>query len=274
MSNVSSKQYVPMVTEPTTLNHSPVPVNKPLPVSHSADSVSQFLRDSSPAQKENNVTLNKESLEKLFAMFEFALKAMRSMLAGMGVLPRLPSELQAQPHVMPGPDPKAVADAGVKPRTAPHMQTGTQVKPGPQVKVMPNGPAPLALAPDGKHVAKPAMASTTDAAQNTKLPSEIKVTVQVQGCHCPHTGEEVAPQPGLNPRSDAQALSPALIVSDAGTQPSSPPASTTVLPKAGSRTTPDPTFPAPEERIVSPSGPSRGRSAERSAPNPSLRQRF
>ncbi|WP_411379129.1 hypothetical protein [Pseudomonas sp. MPB26] len=278
MSNVSTKQFVPMNTEHAPLTHSPAQVNKPLDVSSSTGSVRKFLNDSSPAQKENNVTVNKEALEKLFVIFEFALKVMRSMLAGMGVLPKLPDELQAQPHVTSGPDsrivadagakpgtapqmdagtqvksgpdpkgvadagvkpetapqmdagtqvksgpdPKGVADAGVKPGTAPQMDAGTQVKSGPAVKVVPHGPTQVTLASDGKHVTKPATASTTDSAQNNKLSSEINVTVQVQGCHCPHTGEKVALQPGLNPRSDAQALSPALIAPKADSQPASP----------------------------------------------------
>lgn len=98
MSNVSTKPFVPMNTEYPHLNQPSVQVNKPLELSPSADNVSKFLKDSSPAPKENNLTINKESLEKLFAMFEFAIKAMRSMLAGMGCCPRCPVNWMLSPN--------------------------------------------------------------------------------------------------------------------------------------------------------------------------------
>ena len=284
MSNVSTKSFVPMNAEYAHLSQSSVQVNKPLELSPAADNVSKFLKDSSPAPKENNLTVNKESLEKLFAMFEFAVKAMRSMLAGMGVLPKMPGELDAQSQLKPGPDPKVVADTNGKPKMEPQTDARTPVKPGsdpkviadtsvkpkmepqtdartpvkpssdpkviadksikpemepqvdartpvkpgpdlkvvadtnvkpgiepladaktpvkpgPDVKVKPDGQTQMTMTPDGKLAAKPTMTSVTDTAQNNKLSSEINVTVQVQGCHCPHTGEKIAPQPVLTPK--------------------------------------------------------------------------
>lgn len=228
MSNVSAKQLVPMSTEYAHLNQPAVQVNKPLEVSPSADSVSKFLKDSNPAQKESNVTVNKESLEKLFAMFEFALKAMRSLLAGMGVMPRLPGELQAQAPVKPGPDPRVVADAGVKPRIEPQMDAGTQVTPGLEAKVLPEGHTQNALIPDGRFGTKPATISLAETAQNKTLPSDINVTVQVQNCHCPHTGEKVAPPPGFIPRVNAQPSLPAVVAAKVDKHPAP---ESTVIPK-------------------------------------------
>lgn len=284
MSNVSTKPFVPMNAEYAHLSQPSVQVNKPLELSPAADNVSKFLKDSSPAPKENNLTVNKESLEKLFAMFEFAVKAMRSMLAGMGVLPKMPGELDAQSQLKPGPDPKVVADTNgkpkiepqtdartpvkpgsdpkviadtsvkpkmepqvdartpvkpgpdlkvvadtnVKPGNEPLADVKTPVKPGPDVKVKPDGQTQMTMTPDGKLAAKPTMTSVTDTAQNNKLSSEINVTVQVQGCHCPHTGEKIAPQPVLTPKVDVQPALPALVTPKVDAQPQSP---TVVNPK-------------------------------------------
>ncbi|WP_339471297.1 hypothetical protein [Pseudomonas sp. EL_65y_Pfl1_R83] len=278
MSNVSTKPFMSMSTEYARLNQASVQVDKPLELSSAADNVSKFLKDSSPGPKENNLTVDKESLEKLFAMFEFAVKAMRSMLAGMGVLPKMPGELDAQSQlkpgpdpkvvadtngktkiepktdaktqvklssdpkviadtsvkpkiepqtdartqVKPGPDPKVVADTNVKPGIEPLAQAKTPAKPGPDLKVKPDGHTQVNLTPDGKLATKPAMTSLTDTAQNNKLSSEINVIVQVQGCHCPHTGEKIAPQPALTPKVDMQPAPPALVTPKVDAQPQSP----------------------------------------------------
>nr|WP_314568292.1 hypothetical protein [uncultured Pseudomonas sp.] len=291
MSNVSMKPFVPMNTEHAQLNQPSVQVNKPLELSSVADNVSKFLKDSGTAPKENNLTVNKESLEKLFAMFEFAVKAMRSMLAGMGVLPKMPGELDAQSQmkpgldpkvvadtngrpkiepqtdartqmkpsvdpkviadtsvapkvepqtdartqVKPGPDPKVVADTNVKPGIEPLVDAKTPVKPGPDLKVKPDGHTQGTMTPDGKLATQPAITSLTDTAQNNKLSSEINVTVQVQGCHCPHTGEKIAPQPALVPKVDVQPALPALVTPKVDAQPASP---TVVNPKVDKQPSP------------------------------------
>lgn len=100
MSNVATKQFTPMNTHYAQLNPPSVQADKSLERSPSMDSINKFLRDGSPAPKENSVLMNKESLVKLFAMFEFLVMAMRSMLAGMGVLPKLPGDLDAQSQVI------------------------------------------------------------------------------------------------------------------------------------------------------------------------------
>lgn len=222
MSNVSTKPFVPMNAEYAQLNQPSVTMNKPLELSPAADNVSKFLKDSSPAPKENNLTLIKESLEKLFAMLEFMVKAMRSMLAGMGVLPKMPGELDAQSPLTPGPDPKVVADTNGNPKIESQTDAKTPVKPGRDVKVKPDGQTQVTLTPDGKLATKPALTSLTDPAQNNKLSSDIHVTVQVQSCHCPHTGEKIAPQPALTPKVEVQPSPPALVTPKVDAQPLSP----------------------------------------------------
>ncbi|MCF5318093.1 hypothetical protein [Pseudomonas simiae] len=138
MSNVSAKQFMPTNTHYPQLNQTSVHADKSLELSPSMDSMNKFLKDSSPTPKENNVPMNKESLEKLFAMFEFAVKAMRSMLAGMGVLPRLPSDLDAQPSVKPGTDGKNVPDMKAEHKVAPGVDTKKTVLPGTDTKNVPD----------------------------------------------------------------------------------------------------------------------------------------
>ena len=284
MSNVSTKQFVPMNTDYAQLNQSAVPMNNPRELTSSTDSANKFLKDSHPAPKENNVSVNKESLEKLFAMFEFAVKAMRSMLAGMGGLPKLPGELDAQPPLKPGADSKVVADTGVSDKGTPETDAKTKTKPGPDAKVTTNTSVPSKLVPEADTKAKtkpeqdskattqtsvppklvtegdakaktkpeqdskattqtsvlpklvtegdakantkpgqdskaatttsvpltllpsskPELSPLTRVEQNNKQSSEINLTVQVQGCHCPHTGEKVAPQPLVTTNVDKQ----------------------------------------------------------------------
>ena len=95
----------------------------------------KFLQGVNPASQDSHVPMNKESLEKLFAMFEFAVKAMRSMLAGMGVLPKLPGEADAQPQVKPGPDAKVVADTAAQSKRAPAADIKPKVMPAADNKV-------------------------------------------------------------------------------------------------------------------------------------------
>lgn len=168
MSNVSTKQFVPMNTDYAQLNQSSVPMNKPLELTSSTDSANKFLKDSNPAPKENNVSVNKESLEKLFAMFEFAVKAMRSMLAGMGVLPKLPGELDAQPPLKPGADSKVVADTGVSDKGTPETDAKTKTKPGPDAKVTTNTNTSV----------PPKLVTEGDTKANTKPEQDSKATTQ------------------------------------------------------------------------------------------------
>ncbi len=182
MSNVSSSQIVPMNTGYSQLDQFAVRANTPSELSVSIDSTNKLLKDSTLAPKENNITVNKESLEKLFAMFEFAVKAMRSMLAGMGVLPKLPGDLGVQLEVKPGPEAKVAPDAGVQPKVTPKVKA--QVKPdldgkvavdaGVQPKVTPEAEVKTQVKPglDGK--------VAVDARVQPKVTLEAEVRVPVK----------------------------------------------------------------------------------------------
>ena len=262
MSNVSNKQCLPMNTHYAQLNQPSVQADKSVELSPSMDSMKKFLKDSGPAPKENSVPMNKESLEKLFTMFEFVVKAMRSMLAGMGMLPRQPGELDAQPQVkpgldtkptvLPGTDAKVVPDAKAEQKVAPEADTKTLVKPGPEVKVMPDGRTQMTTSHDGKLDAQPARPSLIPEDYKNKPSSDVNVTVQVQNCHCPHTGEKVTPQPPLMPGLE--------------TNPSPQPP---VTPH-----TPDLTCPTPDDWVDDFSCNSQTHFDNHPANRPSLRSRF
>ncbi|MCF5170602.1 hypothetical protein [Pseudomonas canadensis] len=318
MSNVSNKQFLPMNTHYAQLNQPSVQADKSLELSASMDSMNKFLKDSGPAPKENSVPMNKESLEKLFTMFEFMVKAMRSMLAGMGVLPRQPGELDAQPQVKPGldtkttvlpgtdakvvPDAKAeqkvapgadtkttvlpstdakvVPDAKAEHKVAPEADTKTLVKPGSEVKVMPDGRTQMTTSPDGKLDAQPARPSLIPEDYKNKLSSDVNVTVQVQNCHCPHTGEKVTPQPPVTPGLDTKPspqppLMPALDKQPSPQLPVSPGLDTNPSPQPPvTPSIPDLTCPAPDDLVDDFSCHSQTRFDNHRANRPSLRSRF
>ncbi|KGE67726.1 hypothetical protein [Pseudomonas fluorescens] len=268
MSNVSTQKFVPMNTGYTQLNQPSVQMDKAPGLSPSMDSVSKFLKDTNPASKDTHVPMNKESLEKLFAMFEFAVKAMRSMLAGMGVLPKLPGEADAQPQVKPGPDAKVVADTAAQSKVAPAADTKPKVMPGADTKVAmdtgvqpkvtpqadarakvepkldthvtPDRPAQVTITPDGKPNAKQVTTTLTDVGQQNKLSSDINVIVQVQNCHCPHTDEKTPPQPRhaqpvIAPKVDVQPTPPLVVTPTVETKPAPQPA---VTPKVDAQPAP------------------------------------
>ena len=308
MSNVSNKQFAPMNTHYAQLNQSSMQTDKSIEFPQSLDSVSKFLKDSSPAPKENSVPMNKESLEKLFAMFEFAVKAMRSMLAGMGVFPKLPGGLDAQSQVKPGSDVKIVpyakteqkvapgmdtkttvlpgTDAKIVPETkaehkvAPEADTRAQVTPGPEVKVTSDGRTQMTTAHDGKHDVRPARLSLSPVDYKNKLSPDINVTVQVQNCHCPHTGEKVAPQPPVTPGLDKQPspqppVTPALDKQPSPQQPMTPALDKQPSPQPPvTPPTPDVTSPAPDDLVDDFSSHSQTRFDNHRANRPSLRSRF
>lgn len=290
MSNVSNKQFLPMNTHYAQLNQPSVQADKSLELSASMDSMNKFLKDSGPAPKENSVPMNKESLEKLFTMFEFMVKAMRSMLAGMGVLPRQPGELDAQPQVkpgldtkttvLPGTDAKVVPDAKAEHKVAPEADTKTLVKPGSEVKVMPDGRTQMTTSPDGKLDAQPARPSLIPEDYKSKLSSDVNVTVQVQNCHCPHTGEKVTPQPPVTPGLDTKPspqppLMPALDKQPSPQLPVSPGLDTNPSPQPPvTPSIPDLTCPAPDDLVDDFSCHSQTRFDNHRANRPSLRSRF
>lgn len=273
MSNVSNKQFMPMNTNYARLNQPSVQADKSLELSPSMDGMNKLFKDRSPAPKENSVPMNKESLEKLFAMFEFAVMAMRSMLAGMGVLPRLPGELDAQSQAKPGLDGKsaldgkATVDAGEQTEGTLEADAKVAVKPGSEVKVMlDKKPAQLTISPDGKLTSTHSTTSPNELAQRNRLAPDINVTVQVQNCHRPHTDEKVAPQPPVTPALDKQPspqspVTPALDTTPSPQPPVTPP-------------TLDLTSPAPDDLVDDFSGHSQTRFDNHRANRPSLRPRF
>lgn len=249
MPNVSSQQFMPRNTDYAQLGQSSVLVKKSLEwsPSPSADPLNKSLKDGRPASKENTVSVNQESLEKLFALFEFAVKAMRSLIAGMGRLSPLAGELDAQHQVTPGPDAKVVANADAQPQVMPGVDNKPQVRPGAQMNVMPDGNAQVTHAPGGK--------------LNTKLTPDVNVTVQVQHCHCPHTDEGVAPQ-----------RQPALKV-DTHPSPQPPVTPATLDPQPGTQTSADLAHSAPHDPDDF-NRHSQGLSGNARAARPSLRSRF
>lgn len=270
MTNVSNKQFMPMNKPYAQLDRSSVQADKPLELAPPVDSVNKFLKDGSPAPKENSVLMNKESLEKLFAMFEFVVKAMRSMLAGMGVFAKLPGELDAQPQVRPGVDGKsgldgkATVDAGEKTKGTLEAEAKVAVKPGSEVIAMQDKkPAQLTISPDGKLNSTYSTTSPNDLAQRNRLSS---VTVQVQNCHCPHTDEKVAPQPSVTPALDKQPSRQSPVTPGLDTTPSPQPP---VTPP-----NPDLTSPAPDDLVDDFSGHSQTRFDNHRANRPSPRSRF
>ncbi|UII69765.1 hypothetical protein LVW35_19070 [Pseudomonas sp. HN11] len=264
MSNVSTNQFPSMNMNYANLNPATVPVNTPGESSPSTESINKFLKDSAPAQKENLVTVSKESLEKLFAIFEFAVKAMRSILLGMGVFPKSSSELDTQPHINPNAEGKVVKDAvtqqvkpaksdvassqdgkvdvdvGGQPKTELQTDSKAQQKVGPQVKILSDERTQVTVAPDGKLNAQQSTTSLNDVAQQNKVSSDINVTVHVQGCHCPHTDERTTPQPSVTPKVDMQPLPRPSVTPKDDTQPLPQPS---VTPKVETQTTPQPQVP-------------------------------
>lgn len=181
MSNVSTQKFIPMNTGYAQLNQSSVQTNKTPELSPSMDSVNKFLKDTNPASKDTHVPMNKESLEKLFAMFEFAVKAMRSMLAGMGVLPKLPGESDAQPQVKPGPDAKVVEDTAAQSKVAPAADTKPKVMPAADNKV------------------------ATDAGVQPKVTAEADTKPKVMPGADNKVAMDTGVQPKVTPQADAKA---------------------------------------------------------------------
>ncbi|MGY2139672.1 hypothetical protein ACW9I8_23930 [Pseudomonas reactans] len=273
MTNVSNKQFMPMNKHYAQLDQSSVQADKPLELAPPVDSVNKFLRDGSPAPKENSVLMNKESLEKLFAMFEFVVKAMRSMLAGMGVFAKLPGELDARSQVRlgldgkSGLDGKATVDAGEQTKGTLEADAKVVVKPGSEVIVMQDKkPAQLTISPDGKLNSTYSTTSPNDLAKRNRPSSDINVTVQVQNCHCPHTDEKLAPPPSVTPALDKQPSPQSSVTSGLDTTPSPQPS---VTPP-----TPDLTSPAPDDLVDDFRGHSQTRFDNHRADRASPRSRF
>jgi hypothetical protein len=179
MSNLSINTSVPMNPDYRSLDREQGGVNKPrnnlLPNSFS----NAVVRDHDAGSKDSNVTVTRDSLQKLFEMFDSVVKAMRNMLATQGSLPKPMSEVVPLPKVPPeaGPPPKVVPEANPALKVAPAPVPKVQVDSGILAKVMP-GPLPEVR---------------RDAQPQNKPMNDINVTVQVANCHCPHPEAKVAP---------------------------------------------------------------------------------
>lgn len=179
MSNLSINTSVPMNPDYRSLDREQGDVNKPrnnlLPNSFS----NAVVRDHDAGSKDSNVTVTRDSLQKLFEMFDSVLKAMRNMLATQGSLPKPMSEVVPLPKVPPeaGPPPKVVPEANPALKVAPAPVPKVQADSGILAKVMP-GPLPEVR---------------RDAQPQNKPMNDINVTVQVANCHCPHPEAKVAP---------------------------------------------------------------------------------
>ncbi|NWE41095.1 hypothetical protein HX875_16585 [Pseudomonas yamanorum] len=191
MSNLSINTSVPMNLDYRSLDQEQGGVNKPrnnlLPNSFS----NAVVRDHDAGSKDSNVTVTRDSLQKLFEMFDSVVKAMRNMLATQGSLPKPMSEVVPLPKVPPeaGPAPKVVPEANPALKVAPAPVPKVQADLGVLAKVMP-GPLPEVR---------------RDAEPQNKPMNDINVTVQVANCHCPHPEAKVAPRTTVTREIDGRA---------------------------------------------------------------------
>lgn len=196
-----------------------------------AKTASALLKNNPAVATEGTVTFNKDTLEKLFEMFEYAFKAIRNMLSGQGGMPKL------IPDAGPRPQPEKGGDALVKDKPASNptvLNTVLKDKAGgnpgvlntalkdraetnPEVPTIalkdradknPAVPSSvLNVAPRPQAPLEPRRPDPTlsrDVQPNNRSSSDVNVTVQVMNCHCPHPDEStpvapkpVAPQPNV-----------------------------------------------------------------------------
>jgi len=98
-----------------------------------APAAGTLLKNNPAVGSDGTVTLNKDALEKLFEMFEYAFKAIRNMLSGQGGMPRL------IPDADPQPKPEREGDAQLKDKAGSHatvLNTVLKDKAGTQPKVL------------------------------------------------------------------------------------------------------------------------------------------
>ncbi|WP_431037544.1 adhesin [Pseudomonas yamanorum] len=98
-----------------------------------APAAGTLLKNNPAVGSDGTVTLNKDALEKLFEMFEYAFKAIRNMLSGQGGMPRL------IPDAGPQPKPEREGDAQLKDKAGSHatvLNTALKDKAGTQPEVL------------------------------------------------------------------------------------------------------------------------------------------
>ncbi|MGY2220769.1 adhesin, partial [Pseudomonas sp. SDO558_S425] len=200
-----------------------------------ANTPGTVLKNNPAVVTDGTVTFNKDALEKLFELFEYAFKAIRNMLSGQGGMPKL------VPDAGPLPKPEKSSDTPVKdkadsksnvPDTAakdkagtdsqvpntvakdkaetnsPVLNTALKDKSGtnPEVSVQKDKPANNPAFPSSEvkvtpkplpDPRRPDPASGKDVQPNSRSSSDVNVTVQVMNCHCPHPDatKPVPPKP-------------------------------------------------------------------------------
>ncbi|AMW84680.1 hypothetical protein AK972_3880 [Pseudomonas yamanorum] len=228
-----------------------------------APAAGTLLKNNPAVGSDGTVTLNKDALEKLFEMFEYAFKAIRNMLSGQGGMPRL------IPDAGPQPKPEREDDAQVKDKAGSHAtvlntafkdKAGTQPEvlktvlkdkagTNPEVSTQKDTPANNPAVPNSTLTVTPKPQTLTefrlreptlpkDVQVNNRSNSDVNVTVQVMNCHCPHPDVP-------NPRAPVPTKpnAPTVLVSPNPDAPVSPKPDAPVSPKPDAPVSPKPDAP-------------------------------
>ena len=228
-----------------------------------APTAGTLLKNNPAVGSDGTVTLNKDALEKLFEMFEYAFKTIRNMLSGQGGMPRL------IPDAGPQPKPEREGDALVKDKTgsqATVLNTALKDKAGtqsevlktvlkdkagtnPEVSTQKDTPANNPAVPNSTLTVTPKPQTLTefrfreptlhkDVQVNNRSNSDVNVTVQVMNCHCPHP-DAPNPRAPVPPKPNA----PKVLVSPKPDAPVSPNPDAPVPPTPGALVPPSPDAP-------------------------------
>ena len=175
--------------------------------------------DNGAAQKHGNVMVNRDALERLFDMFESAIRAIRSMLAGHDVMPKSLPDTGALKKTLPesGPDSTLNPDKALKPlpkagselKTAPEADPKAQILSDIAKKMLPNAGAqpqvPASSTDKSKSSADPQPANTPagapvksgDAKVDEKKLSEIVSKALPDASVQPQVSSPIKPQSTL-----------------------------------------------------------------------------
>jgi hypothetical protein len=243
-----------------------------------APTAGTLLKNNPAVGSDGTVTLNKDALEKLFEMFEYAFKTIRNMLSGQGAMPRL------IPDAGPQPKPEREGDALVKDKTgsqATVLNTALKDKAGtqsevlktvlkdmagtqaevlktvlkdkagtnPEVSTQKDTPANNPAVPNSTLTVTPKPQTLTefrfreptlhkDVQVNNRSNSDVNVTVQVMNCHCPHPDVPNTRAP-VPPKPNA----PTVLVSPKPDAPVSPNPDAPISPNPDAPTPPNPDAP-------------------------------
>ena len=174
MSNVSLNNFPRLTTDfnqqgaelPKAVDHKAADI--------SANSARTLLKNSTAVPAQGNVALNKDAFEKLVEMFEYVLRAMRSMLFGPKALPTV------VPDAAPLPRPEKSGDCAVKNKLGGSTDAPNAV-PGDKAGNTPAVPRPGFSVPSEFQTLL-----SKDPLTNNRSSADVNVTVQVKNCYCPH----------------------------------------------------------------------------------------